>query len=57
MVSLGVWFLFVWALIIACSSAGVSLLWLNSGRNMDVPVHVVSVIVVDENILFSVSSE
>ena len=57
MVRLGVWFLFVWALYVACSNAVVSLLGLNSGRDMDVPVHDVSVRGSDENILFSGSSE
>ena len=57
MVRLGVWFLFVWALYMACSSAVVSLLGLNSGRDMDVPVHDVSVRGYDESILFSGSSE
>ena len=57
MVRLGVWFLFVWALYMACSSAIVSLLGLNSGRDMDVPVHVFSVRGSDENLLFSGSSE
>jgi hypothetical protein len=57
MVRLGVWFLFVWALDIACSCAVVSLLWQNSGRDTDVPVHVVSVRGSDDNILFSGSSE
>ncbi len=57
MVRLGVWFLFVWALYIACSSAFVSLVWLNSGRDMDVYVHVVFVSGFDENILFNGSFE
>ncbi len=57
MVRIGVWFLFVWALYMACSSAVVSLLGLNSGRDIDVPVHFVSVRGSDENILFSGSSE
>ena len=57
MVRLGVWFLFVWALYIACSSAVVSLSWWNSGRDMDVPVQAVSVSGSDDNILFSGSSE
>ena len=57
MVRLDVWFLFVWALYIACSSAVVSLLWWNSGRDMDVPVHAVFVSGFDENILFSGSLE
>ena len=57
MVRLDVWFLFVWALYIACSRAVVSLLWYNSGRDMDVPVQAVFVSGSDENILFSGSSE
>ena len=57
MVRLGDWFLFVWALYIACSKAIVSLLWWNSGRDREAPVHDVSVRGSDENILFSGSSE
>ncbi len=57
MVRLDVWFLFVWALYIACSSAVVSLLWWNSGREMDVPVQAMSVSGSDENIWLSGSSE
>ena len=57
MVRLGVWFLFMWALYIACSSVVVSLLWWNSGRDMDVPVHAMPVRGFDENISFSGSSE
>ncbi len=57
MVRLGVWFLFVWTLYMACSRAIVSLLWWNSGRDMDAPVHDVSVMGSDENILFNGSSE
>ena len=57
MVRLGVWFLLVCALYMACSRAVVSLLGWNFGRDMDVPVHVVSVSVFEENIVFSGSSE
>ena len=57
MVRLGVWFLWVWALYMACSSAVVSLLGWNSGRDMDVPVQVVSVSGSEENIAFCRSSE
>ena len=57
MVRLGVWFLWVCALYMACSSAVVSLLDWNSGRGMDVPVHVVFVSGFEENIVFSGSSE
>ena len=53
MVRLGVWFLFAWALYMACSSAVVSLLGLNSERDMDVPVYAVSVRGSDEKILLS----
>ena len=41
----------------ACSSAVVSLLGWNSGRDMDVPVNDVSVSGYEENIVFSGSSE
>ena len=57
MVRLGVWFLLGCALYMACSRAVVSLLGWKSGREMDVPVHVVSVSVSEENIVFSGSSE
>ena len=57
MVMHGVWFLYVWALYMACSRAVVSMLGWNSGRDMDVPVHVVSVSGSEENIVFSGSSE
>ena len=57
MVRLGMWFLWVWALYMACSSAVVSLLGWNSGRDMDVPVHDVSMSGSEENIVFSGSSE
>ncbi len=57
MVRLGVWFLVVWELYIACSSAVLSLLWCDSGRDMDVHVHVVTVSGFDENIVFSGSFE
>ena len=57
MVMLGVWFLWVCALYIVCSRAVVNLLGWNSWRDMDVPVHVVSVSVSEENIVFSGSSE
>ena len=57
MVKLGVWFLWVCALYMACSRAVVSLLGWNSGRDMDVPVHVVFVSGFEENIVFSGSSE
>ncbi len=57
MVRLRIWFLFVWALYVACSRAMVSLSWCNSGRDMDVPVQAVFVSGSDENMLFSGSSE
>ncbi len=57
MVRLGVWFLFVWALYNACSSVAVSLLCWNSGSDMDVPVHSVSVRSSEDNILLSGPSE
>ncbi len=57
MVRPGVWFLWVCALYMACSRAVVSLLGWNSGRDMDVPVHVVSVSGSEGNIVFSGSSE
>ena len=57
MVRLDMWFLFVWALYIACSRAMVSLSWWNSGRDMDVLVQAVFVSGFDENMLFSGSSE
>jgi len=57
MVRLGVWFLWVWALYMACFNAVVSLLGWNSGRDMDVPVHVVYVSGYEETIVFSGSSE
>ncbi len=57
MVRLGVWFLWIWTWYMACSSAVVSLLGWNSGRDMDVPVHVLSVSGFEENIVFSGSTE
>jgi len=57
MVRLGVWFLWVCALYMACSRAVVTLLGWNSGRDMDVPVHVVSLSVSEENIVLNGSSE
>ena len=57
MVRLGVWCLWVCALYMACSRAVVILLGWNSGRDMDVPVHVVSVSVYEENLVFSGSFE
>ena len=56
-VRLGVWFLWVCALYMACSSAVVSLLGWNSGRDMNVPVHAVYMSGSEENIAFSGSSE
>ncbi len=57
MARLGAWCLWVCALYMACSIAVVSLLGCNSGRDMDVPVHAVSVSGSKENIVFSGSSE
>ena len=57
MVRLGVWFLWACALYMACSRAVMSLLGWNSGREMDVSVHVVSVSVFEENNVLSGSSE
>ena len=57
MVRLGVWFLWVCAVYVACSSAVVSLLGWYSERDMDVPVHDVSVSGSEENIVFSGSSD
>jgi hypothetical protein len=57
MVRFGVWFLWVCALYMAYSGAVVSLLGWNSGRDMDVPVHVVSMSCSEQNILFIGSSE
>ena len=57
MVRLGVWFLWVCALYMACSRAIVNMFGWNSGRNMDVPVHDVSVSGSEENTVFSGSSE
>ena len=54
---LGLLFLWVWAQYMACSSAVVSLFGLNSGRDMDVPVHAAFVSGSEENIMFSGSSE
>jgi hypothetical protein len=52
-VSLGVWFLWVWySLYMVCSRAVVS-----SGRDMGVPVHDVSMSGIEENIVFSGFSE
>ena len=56
-VRLGVWFLRVCALYMACSRAVVSLLGWNSGRDVDVPVHVVSLSGSEENIVSSGFSE
>ena len=57
-VRLGVWLLWVWALYMACSSAVVSLLGWNSGRDMDVLVHdAVSVSGSEENNVFGGSSD
>ena len=57
MVMLGMWFLWVCALYMACSKAVASLFGWNSGRGMDVPVHAVSLSVSEENHVFSGSSE
>jgi hypothetical protein len=57
MARLGVWFLWVCALYMACYRAVVSLLGRNPGRDMDVSVHAVSVRVSEENIMLSGSSE
>jgi hypothetical protein len=57
MAELGVVFLWVCALYMPCSRAVVSLLGWNSGRDMDVPIHVVSVSVYEENIAYRGSSE
>ena len=57
LVRLGVWFLWVCEMYMACSRAVMSLIGWNSGRDMDVPVHVVSVSGSEEKILFRGSSE
>ncbi len=53
MVSLGLWFLCIWAFNMACSKALVSWLSWNSGRDIDVPVHAVSMSGSEENIVIS----
>ncbi len=57
MVRVGVLFLWICALYMACSSAVVSLVGWNSGRDMDVPVHDVSMSGSEENIVLNGSSE
>jgi hypothetical protein len=50
-------FLWIWALYMACSRAGVMLIGWNSGSDMFVPVQDVLVSGSDESIAFSGSSE
>ena len=57
MVRLGLAFLWVCALYMACSSAIVSLSGWNSGSDIDVPFHDVSVSGLEEKIAFNGSSE